>query len=123
MDQRHNNNSTNNGFLLGLLLGIAITLLFTTKRGRRIIHMLTEEGAKKIDNWRDILEATEEDLFEDEGLMDDEPLVDEEVLTKPVETPEKKFEKPATSPAHTSSREKPKQAAKHSLRFFRRGSK
>jgi hypothetical protein len=121
MENKHSHGSGNSGFFLGFLLGVVVTLLFTTKRGRSIVRLLTEEGAKKIDSWKDVLEATEEEFFEDEGLIDDEPLVTEEAPVKPTEHTERKTEKTATSA--TSSREKPKDTAKRSLRFFRRPGK
>ena len=104
-----------NGFIIGFLLGIVVTLLFTTKRGRSIVRLLTEKGTEKIDSWKDILEATEEEFFEDEGLIDDEPIVAEEVPAKPSEPTETKAEK------HVSTtREKSKEPVKKPFRrFFR----
>lgn len=37
-----------NGFLLGVVVGIAIALLFTTKRGREIFKELLEQAAVKV---------------------------------------------------------------------------
>ncbi len=53
MERKH----FSHGFIMGLILGVLLTLLFTTKRGRRIVKMLSEEGTQSI--------ARLEELFEE----------------------------------------------------------
>lgn len=67
MDKHHNNSG--NGFLFGILIGVLITLLFTTKKGRRILKQVTDEGMDKITNLEDLFEKKlrEEDT-DDMGL-------------------------------------------------------
>lgn len=49
------------GFLLGVVVGVIITLLLTTKRGKRILKLITEEGMSKLSNWEDLFhDAVEE---------------------------------------------------------------
>ncbi len=65
MEHKHNNSS--GGFLFGILVGVAITLLFTTKKGRKILKTLTDEGFDKISGLEDLFEkrVMEEDLDDD----------------------------------------------------------
>jgi gas vesicle protein len=42
------------GFLLGVVVGVIVTLLLTTKRGKRILKLITEEGMNKLTNWEDM---------------------------------------------------------------------
>jgi len=60
-------------FLLGFLLGIFVALLFTTKKGRKILSALTEEGMNSLE---DLLEPNTEDLEEDvmEEVVNDEEM-------------------------------------------------
>jgi hypothetical protein len=37
-----------NAFVLGVVVGVALTLLLTTKKGRRILRMFTDQGMDKI---------------------------------------------------------------------------
>lgn len=58
-----------NGFLVGLILGFGLALLFTTKKGRRMIKALTEEGLDSIQELRKRMDSIEvmmdEDIDED----------------------------------------------------------
>jgi hypothetical protein len=65
----HNHKSSHgNGFLLGVILGVIVTLLFTTKKGREIVKILTEKGLDKFSDLQKVMnEATsdvEEELIE-----------------------------------------------------------
>lgn len=42
------------GFLLGVVVGVIVTLLLTTKRGKKMIKMITEEGMSKMANWEEL---------------------------------------------------------------------
>lgn len=61
------------GFLIGVVLGGILTLLFTTKKGREILKDLTEKGLEKFSEIQDSLddvtvveEVDEEDYLEAE---------------------------------------------------------
>lgn len=75
----NNNRSNNNffsGFLLGALIGAAIALLLVTKKGKKILKAISEEGEGKISN---ILNKIEKSVdLEDEIL---EASDDEEIET------------------------------------------
>lgn len=92
-EQKH---GINNGFLLGLVLGVVITLLLTTKRGRKIIKLLTEEGMEKFSEletlWEEATEKTPEEprsFSVEENNQDDEEMLEsqeEHVEKKEVKT-------------------------------------
>jgi hypothetical protein len=45
MEEKHNHNhAQGNGFMLGLIVGAGVTLLFTTKKGRQLFNYMTEKG-------------------------------------------------------------------------------
>ena len=63
MDNNNNNNSGNNffsGFLLGALVGAAIVFLFGTKKGKRLLKVISEEGLDNISNILDEVAEEEE---------------------------------------------------------------
>ncbi len=53
-NQQKKGGGLSTGFLLGVVVGVIVTLLLTTKRGKRILKMITEEGISKISNWEDM---------------------------------------------------------------------
>jgi hypothetical protein len=53
-----------NGFVWGMAVGALLVLLFTTKKGRRILKVLSEEGFEKMKHWEGKIE--ELDLSDDE---------------------------------------------------------
>lgn len=68
----NNNKSGNNffsGFLLGALIGAAIVLLFVTKKGKRILKVISEKGLDDISN---LLEKAEKTVDLDEIFEEDE---------------------------------------------------
>jgi gas vesicle protein len=57
MDQkRTHSGGLSNGFVLGIIVGVVLTLLLVTKKGRRILRELTDEGLSKVNNWEELLE-------------------------------------------------------------------
>lgn len=54
MEKKEQNHGLTNGFFVGVIVGVIITLLFTTKRGKKIFKFITEEGMSKISHWEDI---------------------------------------------------------------------
>ncbi|MBP9719269.1 MAG: YtxH domain-containing protein [Candidatus Levybacteria bacterium] len=91
------------GFLLGVVVGVIITLLLTTKRGKKILKMITEEGMNKISNWEDIFsDAVEEYTTQPaepklpsvelaEEIEDDEP---QEIIVEKKSSETKEVSKP-----------------------------
>lgn len=68
MDQRNNNHHNNGGggFFIGFLLGILVALLFTTKKGREVLKVLTEKGFEKFSDLEQMLDRTPEEYEEEE---------------------------------------------------------
>ena len=62
----HKNNNSNSGFLFGVLIGVLLTLLFTTKKGRKILKTITDEGIDKITNLEDLFEKKLHEEDEDD---------------------------------------------------------
>lgn len=63
MDGRRQSGSSN-GFLFGVIVGVVLTLLLSTKKGRKMLRTLTEEGLDKV--------STLEDLFDEDYLEEGE---------------------------------------------------
>jgi len=88
-DKQHGGLST--GFFLGIVLGVVITLLLTTKRGKRILKLITEEGMNKLSNFEDLFS----DAVEEYNTKPQEPklppvdlISEKEVSTKEIEAEE-----------------------------------
>lgn len=76
MDNKSINNSNNNffsGFLFGLLVGAAVVFLLGTKKGKKLLKVISEEGIDNISNILD--EANKSVDFQDEKL--------DEIVEKP----------------------------------------
>lgn len=61
--------SSSNGFVLGLIFGVSLALLFGTKKGRKILEQFSEKGIKTVENFikdKDILPDLEEDEIEED---------------------------------------------------------
>lgn len=87
--ENNNNKSGNNffsGFLLGALVGAAIVLLLVTKKGKKILKAISEEGEGKISN---ILNKIENSVDLDE-IAEEEPSFSP-AAGKEESLPQKKF--------------------------------
>ncbi len=56
-------NNPGSSFFAGFVMGVLVTLLFTTKKGRKILKTLTDEGKEALEQ---ILEPNVDDLAGDE---------------------------------------------------------
>jgi len=123
-----------NGFFFGVVVGVAIALLFTTKKGRKILKMLTEEGMDKVTKWEGMLGEKIADKIEeiDEAAVEEgsdylPPKEKEEIIEEDKDihipklikepTTEKKEEQKKEESQKTEEPEKPTPK-----RFFRRSS-
>ena len=92
-NNQHHSNSFANGFLFGLIIGAAAVFLLATKKGRKILKLISEEG---LDSLTNIVEeyTSETEKEEAEDIQDEEseevsPSVVEEAV--PVKKPKKRF--------------------------------
>lgn len=69
MEQKQTHGNWSSGFLFGLVFGVALTLLFTTKKGRRIFKALTDEGMQRVSRWEDLLERLPDDYTDEEEVL------------------------------------------------------
>lgn len=76
MDRRSSHSGVNT-FFFGILVGVALTLLITTKKGRKILKTLVEEGTDRISRWEEMLKELEESAVE-EPIDEDEAEEEEE---------------------------------------------
>lgn len=76
MENNKSNNNFFSGFLLGALVGAAIALLFVTKKGKKILKAISEEGEGKISK---MLNKLEDQVELDKDIEDEAPLVDASV--------------------------------------------
>lgn len=84
MDNNSNKSGNNffSGFLLGALVGAAIVFLLGTKKGKRILKAISEEGEGKISN---ILNKIENSVnLEDESLEDEKIVAPKKEIVKKV---------------------------------------
>lgn len=58
---QHKENGFGNGFLLGVVVGVLITLMFTTKKGKKILNMLTESGMETMSDFEGFFNDIAED--------------------------------------------------------------
>lgn len=63
MDNNNGGNKFLNGFLLGALIGAGAVFLLSSKKGKKILKTLSEEG---LDNISDLLQEQEEVVENDE---------------------------------------------------------
>ncbi len=80
MDQR--NHSNGNGFsvfLTGVIVGVLLTLLFTTRRGKKLLDKITDEGLTSLSDLKTLMQDEDLEEMEDEQeALDDEPIEEEE---------------------------------------------
>lgn len=76
-NKQHNSRHANglNGFFFGVIVGVALALLFTTKKGRQILRTLADEGINKLSEW--------EKNVDEKGIVVDEAIDDDEVSDQP----------------------------------------
>lgn len=98
-NKQANTHGTGNGFLLGVIVGILATLLFTTKKGRRVLQTLTDHGMEKFSEIETKLQSAKQE-FADEIEEEDDYVEVEERTPAPEPKPEKKIL--ARAQTHTS---------------------
>jgi hypothetical protein len=136
MEQKNHNNNQGGGFLLGVIVGVIITLLFTTKRGREIVKELTEKGLEKFSDLeallqevkdKEVYEKEENDYVEPEAkpipaaVIEPEPVVAKPVVKATVATvkkeqpPVKKVEEKEEKPTPKLKEEPVQEEVQHEV--------
>lgn len=64
----HHGGGFGSGFLLGLIVGAAVVFFLFTKRGKELLHKITEEGIEGVEEFKELL-----DLDVDDEEYEDEP--------------------------------------------------
>jgi len=99
-----------NGFLFGVIVGVVITLLFSTKKGREILRDVSEKGIEKLSDLEKLTKEYEgKDFLEDELLEEDDY-----VKPEPKPTPEPAKAASAKETPKAAVKETPKLATKPS---------
>ncbi len=104
--------------MLGLIIGVVVTLLFTTKRGRELFKRATEQGLSKFADLEQQIKKTGA-LLED---PDEDDYIDEEEreILRPVTKEEKEESKPHVH--HHENEEEAAHAEHKTHRFFKKKS-
>ena len=89
----------NNGFLLGVIAGASIALLFTTTKGRKILQMLTDEGLEKLNEWEDIMKEIEDE----DSVPGNDYIVQSTVAPEPPMTQEPQVYQTSPSPEYAQT--------------------
>lgn len=69
MNNQDNHNPHHTGFWLGVIVGAAIVFLIATKKGKRILKLISEEGMEKLTRMVEDREIEEEDTAFEEPLI------------------------------------------------------
>lgn len=62
MDHSARRGGSFSAFVFGILVGSLVTLLFTTKKGRKILRVITDEGVERFTKWEDMISAVEQEM-------------------------------------------------------------
>lgn len=124
-----NKQHASGGFLFGVIVGVVLALLFTTKKGREILRTLTDEGLNKFADLEDLLQEKVHEV--QSNPVDDESDYIEpeerEVVSQPTPEPKAQQSKESTKvekKTEIRASEKPVEEVsepKHTTkRFFRK---
>lgn len=94
--QQAKQNGGGNGFILGVIVGVTIALLFTTKKGRAILRDLSGKVIDKLSKLEDVAKQSQEEVDLLEDFADEDDYVRSE-QPQSAEKEEKKEPKPITS--------------------------
>jgi gas vesicle protein len=61
---------TQNGFLIGFILGAACVFFFGTKKGKQIFKTITENSIEKVSELKELLVDDEDEYFSEEEDVD-----------------------------------------------------
>jgi gas vesicle protein len=111
MDQQSNKSqkSGGNGFILGVIVGVMIALLFTTKKGRAILRDITEKGIDKLSSLEELTKKAENGEYDD-GFEEEDDYVKSEPTIVP-QTPEATKSAPQSKPVEVVAPKEEKKEA------------
>lgn len=55
-EKKQHGGGLSTGFLLGVIVGVIVTLLLTTKRGKKILNIITKEGLHKLSDFEGVFD-------------------------------------------------------------------
>lgn len=86
MEHKEQKQGGGNGFILGVLLGAAIVLLFTTKKGRAILRDVSDKVINKLSHLDDLANKADDkiDLIKEEFAAAFEEEEEEYIKTEPL---------------------------------------
>lgn len=104
-EERHQNQhgGASQAFIVGIVIGVALTLLFTTKKGRKILHTITSEGMDKIERWEELFYKKTPPAVSEVDAIDDMTVANDYLAAEEL--------KVDNNPSHVS-----KEAVKHALK-------
>jgi len=111
-NDNHNHGGSGNGFLLGVIVGVLITLLFTTKRGRAILKDVMEKGVQKFADLEQLMRETEAELEDDFEEEDGDDYIPAEPVEKTEPTNENLTQDVAPKVQKTVEKKTPEEPAK-----------
>ncbi len=124
MENHDKSDNSGNGFLIGIILGSVVTLLFTTKKGREIVKDLTEKGLERLSELQNnidkaiiVEEAEENDYLEPEDrlVQPNEPEKPKLLAKESTPNVDARIEKPRTEKA--TQAQKPERVVKRLFRM------
>lgn len=80
MNNNNNGNGFASGFLIGVIVGAALVFLLATKKGKKLLSAISEEG---LDNIADLVDEVEDGFGEEEELSEPESVQSSAEETKP----------------------------------------
>lgn len=94
MEKEHHGNGFMNGLLTGLILGGGIVFLLGTKRGKKLLKAISEEGLEGVSGLGELLEDNlgEDDIMEEQEVESAQiPAEDKSSTVKKIHSSAKRF--------------------------------
>ena len=72
MINHNDENVKSSGFIVGFILGVAAALLLNSKKGRKILKLLMDQGIERLGNWEDVIKdviEADDDIIEGDDFV------------------------------------------------------
>ena len=86
-EESHHENKGFNGFWLGVIVGAAIVFLFATKKGKKILKLLSDEG---FENIAKIIDKEKKEIINEEDTVPEEPVIQTTQIKEDLAKPKKR---------------------------------